>query len=110
MLCHTNMIFLSLSLLTWHKKTGVGTFKPRVYRLTLLDQAQVTNSATASLSFRFSVTIFSRFALAGGEGGPKDCFCWFLNHFSAALRGSDLFLQEYCLWDIELTTHLRLVR
>ena len=49
-LCHTNMIFLSLSLLTWHKKTGVGTFKPRVYKLTLLDEAQVTLQLQICLS------------------------------------------------------------
>ena len=44
------MIFLSLSLLTWHKKTGVGTFKPRVYKLTLLDEAQVTLQLQICLS------------------------------------------------------------
>jgi hypothetical protein len=38
------------------------------YKLTLSDQAQVT--LTENQSFRFSVKIFSRSALAGRDGGP----------------------------------------
>jgi hypothetical protein len=40
----------------------------RLYKLTLSDQAQVTlHSPTDSQSFRFSVKVFSRSALAGGS-------------------------------------------